>query len=125
MKLSKRLENALKSDITKMKVAIEMRVSFSTFIRYLTKTPEKFLSDIGKTTLIVETGIPESELFEFEIDVWYRYVSNGQQEKEHRLHTIKSGSIQGAVNKAFEAYEDMDTIPFAAYYNDEKYTKTK
>lgn len=108
-----------------MKVAIGMGVSYSTFIRYLTKAPEKFLSDIGKTALIVETGIPESELFEFEIDVWYRYVSNGQQEKEHQLHTIKSGSIQEAVNRAFEAYEDMDAIPFAAYYNDEKYTKTK
>ena len=124
MKLSNRLENALKSSTMKMKVALGMGISHGTMLNYIA-TPEKFLSDIGTTALIVETGIPESELFEFEIDVWYRYVSNGQQEKEHQLHTIKSGSIQGAVNKAFEAYEDMDAIPFAAYYNDEKYTKTK
>ena len=125
MKLSNRLENALSNDILKMEVAVKMGISYSTMIRYLTKRNDKFLSDIGKSALIEKTGIPESELFEFEIDVWYRYVSNGQQEKEHQLHTIKSGSIQGAVNKAFEAYEDMDSIPFAAYYNDEKYTKTK
>ena len=125
MKLSKRLEIALKSDITKMKVAIGMGVSYSTFIRYLTKTPEKFLSDIGKTALIAETGIPESELFEFEIKIDFYYVSNGEQEKGDETHTIKSGSIQEAVNKAFEAYEDMSAIPFAAYYNKEKYTKTK
>lgn len=124
MKLSTRLENALKSSTMKMKVALGMGISHGTMINYIA-TPDKFLSDIGTTALIQETGIPESELFEFEIKIDFYYVSNGEQEKGDETHTIKAGSIQQAVNKAFEAHEDMSAKPFAAYYNNEKYTKTK
>ena len=121
MKLSNRLENALSSDITKMKVALGMNISYSTMIRYLTKTPEKFLSDIGTTALIVETGIPESELFEFEIQLHFSHIG----EKDHETITVLAGSIQEAVNVGCAMFDTRSTIPKYAMYNNEKYTKTK
>ena len=120
MKLSNRLETALKSSTMKMKVALGMGISHGTMLNYI-GNPEKFLTDLGTTALIAETGIPESELFEFEIQVHFSHSG----EKYHETITVLAGSIQEAVNVGCAMFDTRSTIPKYAMYNNEKYTKTK
>ncbi len=60
----------------------------------------------------------------YSIQVWYRSVVNGEQEKEYEIHDIEATSVQEAINKASDLYGSQKAIPFAYYYNDEKYAPT-
>lgn len=51
----------------------------------------------------------------FQIEVWFRFVSFGEQEKDFEHHTIEALSLQEAVNKASELYKSFSQIPFAYY----------
>lgn len=57
----------------------------------------------------------------FEIEVWYRYASHGELEKEFNIHRILAYNVQDAVNKASEIYKSLATIPFKFIYNGQKY----
>jgi hypothetical protein len=48
----------------------------------------------------------------FEITVWYRYVQNGEQEKDCDTHSIYESDLQQAVNKASDLYRTKRVIPF-------------
>lgn len=58
---------------------------------------------------------------DFNITVWYRYVSRGNQEKDFNVHTIKSNDPQEAVNKASDLYKNLKEIPFEFSYQGHKY----
>lgn len=53
----------------------------------------------------------------FEIEVWFRYVSNGEQEKDYYFHAIDAVNVQEAVVKAKELYKSKTVIPFKFYHN--------
>lgn len=57
----------------------------------------------------------------FEIIVWYRFVCNGEQEKEMNDHKIEATSIQDAVNKANDLYKSLSAIPFHFSHNGKRY----
>ena len=61
----------------------------------------------------------------FEITVWFRYRSNGEQEKDFEIHEIESDNIQEAVDKASKLYNSFKTIPFVYLFENEKYKPTK
>lgn len=48
----------------------------------------------------------------FEITVWYRFVQNGEQEKDFEVHSILESDVQKAVNKASDLYRTKRVIPF-------------
>jgi len=53
----------------------------------------------------------------YEIEVWFRFVIAGEQEKDNDWHTIEATDIQDAVNKANELYTSHKRIPFKFYHN--------
>jgi len=57
---------------------------------------------------------------EFEIEVWYRYVSFGEQEKEHEFHIVYAENVKEACLKAKDLYKSLIEIPFAFYHNNTK-----
>jgi hypothetical protein len=75
---------------------------------------EKFNCDVEKLQIVDVTG-------EYEIEVWYRYVTNGEQEKETETHTIEADSVQEAVNIADSLYKSKSAIPFKFYYEGLEY----
>lgn len=60
----------------------------------------------------------------FEITVWYRYISYGEQEKDFDTHNIEAESIQEAVNKAANLYNSHKCIPCSYSHNGENYKPT-
>lgn len=60
----------------------------------------------------------------YEITVWYRYVSHGEQEKDFQTHDIKANSVQDAVNSAKVLYDKYKCIPYAFYCENVKYQPT-
>lgn len=58
---------------------------------------------------------------DFNITVWYRYVSHGEQERDFEVHSIKSNNPQEAVNKASDLYKNLRAIPFEFSHNGHKY----
>lgn len=61
----------------------------------------------------------------FEITVWFRYISNGEQEKDFEIHEIEAVNIQEAVDNASGIYNSFKTIPFMYLFENEKYKPTK
>lgn len=60
----------------------------------------------------------------FEITVWFRYVVNGEQEKDFEVHSIEADDVQDAVNKASELYKSLSAIPFSYLHDGEKFAPT-
>jgi len=60
----------------------------------------------------------------FEILVWFRFMVEGEQEKDFESHTIKALNLQEAVNKASDLYRSHRAIPFQFLYNGEKQKPT-
>jgi hypothetical protein len=56
----------------------------------------------------------------FEIEVWYRYVINGEQEKEHEFHTVEAVNLLDALLLVQELYKNKRAKPFSYYYNGKK-----
>ena len=75
---------------------------------------------ITKEQLFEITSPDPSNLPEYEIEVWYRYVVNGQQEKDFDIHKIKVITLSEAVLKAKQLYSTWKKIPYAFYHNKEK-----
>lgn len=60
----------------------------------------------------------------FEIIVWFRYVTAGEQEKDYQVHDIQATNLQEAVNKASDLYRSHSAIPFQFLYKGEKQKPT-
>lgn len=60
----------------------------------------------------------------FEIIVWYRYVTAGEQEKDYEVHDIQATNLQEAVNKASDLYRSHIAIPFQFLYKGERQKPT-
>jgi len=60
----------------------------------------------------------------FEIEVWFRFPSNGEVEKDCETQEIDATSIQEAVDKAESLYRNKVAIPFKYYYNSTEYRPT-
>ena len=58
----------------------------------------------------------------FEIEVWFRFVSFGEQEKDFQHHVIEALNVSEAVNKAKSLYKSLTAIPFAYYCEGVKLT---
>ena len=48
----------------------------------------------------------------YKIEVWYRYYSNGQQEKEFETFEIVSDTSENAVKEALSKFKSNNAIPF-------------
>jgi len=57
----------------------------------------------------------------FEIEVWYRYVSFGEQETDFTIHPIMAVDVQSAVNIANSIYTSLKQIPFKFIHDGKKY----
>ena len=60
----------------------------------------------------------------FEITVWFRFVSGGEQEKDFEVHPIEASNLQEAVNKASDLYRTHMAIPFQFVYKGEEQRPT-
>ena len=50
----------------------------------------------------------------YKVEVWFRYVSNGEQEKDFDTHEIIANSFEQAAEKALQHYNKISNcIPFA------------
>lgn len=58
---------------------------------------------------------------EFEIEVWYRYMYQGEQEKEFDKHKVYANTPQEAVNKVAFLYDYRNKIPFSFTHENIKY----
>ena len=50
----------------------------------------------------------------YKVEVWYRYVYNGEQEKEFEQHTIDAETPTQAIEIALDKYRTLNEIPFKA-----------
>lgn len=48
----------------------------------------------------------------YKIEVWYRFVVNGEQEKEFETFEIVSDSAENAVKEALSKFNSHNAIPF-------------
>ena len=48
----------------------------------------------------------------YKIEVWYRFVVNGEQEKEFETFEIVSDSAENAVKEALSKFKSHSAIPF-------------
>lgn len=60
----------------------------------------------------------------YEIEVWFRYISYGEQEKDFNIHTVEAYSIQDAVNKASDLYTSHKAIPYLFIHDKQQYKAT-
>ncbi|GIZ08331.1 hypothetical protein [Flavobacterium sp. UMI-01] len=60
----------------------------------------------------------------FEIEVWFRYPSGDEVEKDYEMHKIEATTIQEAVDKAEVLYRNKVAIPFSYYFNNTQYRPT-
>lgn len=70
------------------------------------------------------SNLQKNSLENYEIEVWYRYPSGGEIEKDFETHEIEATSIQEAVEKAEKLYKNKTAIPFQYYFNDTEYRPT-
>jgi hypothetical protein len=49
---------------------------------------------------------------EFNLIVWYRYMSNGEQEKDFKDFTIVAETLERAKEIAIESFKSRSAIPF-------------
>ncbi len=56
-----------------------------------------------------------------ELQVWFRYVVCGEQEKDFEVHSIESVSIEEAIIEVTKLYPSSRRIPFAIYHNEQKF----
>lgn len=61
----------------------------------------------------------------FDVTVWYRYVSNGEQEKDLEIINVLAINEQEAVNKASEQFCSFKQIPFQYLVNGKIYKPIK
>ena len=57
----------------------------------------------------------------FELQVWYRYVIAGEQEKDFEFHNIEAFTIEDALKEVSKLYQSFSRIPFAIYHNNQKF----
>lgn len=67
------------------------------------------------------SNLQKKTLEKFEIEVWYKYPSGGEIEKDFETHEIEAYSIQEAVDKAESLYSNKTAIPFKYYFNNTEY----
>ena len=48
----------------------------------------------------------------YKIEVWYRFVVNGEQEKEFETFEIVSDTAENAVKEALSNFKNYNKIPF-------------
>lgn len=48
----------------------------------------------------------------YKIQVWFRYVVNGQQEKDFEIHEVEADNEPKAKRKALKNYDNRSVIPF-------------
>lgn len=61
----------------------------------------------------------------FDVTVWYRYVSNGEQEKDLEIISICAANEQEAVNKVSGQFCSLKEIPFQYLVNGKIYKPIK
>jgi hypothetical protein len=49
---------------------------------------------------------------EYNLIVWYRYMSNGEQEKDYKYFTIVAESLEKAKEMALDTFRMRSSIPF-------------
>ena len=49
----------------------------------------------------------------FNITVWFRYVVNGEQEKDFEVHEIEAFKQEEAIEKVKSMYQSLRVIPFS------------
>ena len=49
----------------------------------------------------------------FNITVWFRYVVNGEQEKDFEVHEIEAFKEEEAIEKVKSMYQSLRVIPFS------------
>jgi hypothetical protein len=70
------------------------------------------------------SNLQKKSLEIFEIEVWFRFPSNGEIEKDYETHDIEAASIQEAVDKSEKLYRNKRAIPFQYYFNNTEYKPT-
>ena len=60
----------------------------------------------------------------FEITVWFRFIVEGEQEKDFQVHDIEASELQEAVNKASDLYRSHRAIPFQFLYKGQQQKPT-
>lgn len=60
----------------------------------------------------------------FDIEVWFRFVIGGEQEKDFEIHKIEASNVQEAVNKAADLYNTHKAIPFKYLFEGKEYLPT-
>lgn len=48
----------------------------------------------------------------YKIEVWYRFVVNGEQEKEFEIFEIVSDNAENAVKEALSKFKSNNAMPF-------------
>lgn len=76
---------------------------------------------ITKEQLFEITSPDPNDLPEFEIEVWYRFVAKGNQEKDFDTYKIKALTLPDAILKASKLYGNNRRIPFAFIHKGEKF----
>lgn len=70
------------------------------------------------------SNLQKNSLETFEIEVWFRFPSAGEIEKDYETHEIEATSLQEAVDKAERIYRDKVAIPFKYYFCNTEYKPT-
>jgi hypothetical protein len=70
------------------------------------------------------SNLQKNSLETFEIEVWFRFPSAGEIEKDCETHEIEATSLQEAVDKAEKIYRDKVAIPFQYYFCNNEYRPT-
>ena len=52
---------------------------------------------------------------EYNLEVWFRYMSNGEQEVDYKDFSIKAESLDKAKEMALSTFRMMSSIPFKIY----------
>lgn len=68
--------------------------------------------------------LQQKTLETFEIEVWFRFPSNGAVEKDCETHEIEATCIQDAIDKAENLYRNKVAIPFKYYFCNSEYRPT-
>lgn len=51
-------------------------------------------------------------LNKYKVQVWFRFVVNGEQEKEFEIYEIFSNSSENAIKEALSNFKSHSAIPF-------------
>ena len=56
----------------------------------------------------------------YKLEIWYKYVVAGEQEKDFDHHIVVADSLEDAVKKGLFFFNTESQIPFAVYHDGKK-----